>query len=50
VHSLQIEINRDLYMDERVIARSAGFERVRAAMAGMIELLAGSATPEFLKA
>ncbi|WP_374631077.1 N-formylglutamate amidohydrolase [Ferrovibrio sp.] len=50
VHTLQIEINRDLYMDERIIAHSAGFERVRAAMSGMIELLAGSATPEFLKA
>lgn len=50
VHTLQIEINRDLYMDERSIARSAGFERVRAAMAGLIELLAGSATPDFLKA
>jgi len=49
-HTLQIEINRDLYMDEENIARSAGFERVRAAMTGLIELLAGSATPEFLNA
>ncbi|MBP7670472.1 MAG: N-formylglutamate amidohydrolase [Ferrovibrio sp.] len=49
-HTLQIEINRDLYMDEQKIERNAGFERVRAAMTGLIELLAGSATPEFLSA
>jgi len=50
VQTLQLEINRDLYMDEAAIARNAGFERVRAAMTGLIELLIGSATPEFLKA
>ncbi len=49
VHTLQIEINRDLYMDEREISQAVGFERVRAAMTGLIELLAGSATPDFLK-
>jgi len=46
--TLQIEINRDLYMDEAVIIRSAGFGRVQAAMAGLVELLVGSAVPEFL--
>ncbi len=47
-HSLQIEINRDLYMDEERIEHGPGFERVRAAMTGLIELLAGSAVPDFL--
>lgn len=47
-HTLQIEINRDLYMDEALIQHGPGFERVRAAMTGLIELLAGSAVPDFL--
>jgi N-formylglutamate amidohydrolase len=29
VHALQVEVNRSLYMDERALTRSAGFERVR---------------------
>lgn len=49
-HTLQIEINRDLYMDEARIVPHAGFERVRAAMTGLVELLIGSAAPEFLNA
>lgn len=47
-HTLQLEINRDLYMDEERIAKAAGFERVQKAMTGLIELLAASATPDFL--
>ena len=35
-HSLQIEINRALYMDERTLARNDGFERVHAALARLI--------------
>ena len=46
--TLQLEINRDLYMDEAQIVKSAGFSRVQRAMTGLIELLIASATPEFL--
>jgi len=37
VHVLQIEINRGLYLDERRIARTAGFERLRKDMQQLIE-------------
>ena len=40
VHALQIEINRALYMDERLIERSAGFERVREEMSAVVAALA----------
>jgi len=40
LHALQIEINRALYMDEASYQRSAGFERIREAMAGLIGGLA----------
>ncbi|QDO96822.1 N-formylglutamate amidohydrolase [Ferrovibrio terrae] len=46
--TLQLEINRDLYMDEEKIVKSAGFARVQRAMTGLIELLIASATPDFL--
>lgn len=49
IHTLQLEINRDLYMDETAIVKSAGFGRVQKAMTGLIELLAASATPDFLR-
>jgi N-formylglutamate deformylase len=49
LHTLQLEINRDLYMDESRITKSAGFIRVQRAMTGLIELLIASATPDFLK-
>jgi len=49
IHTLQLEINRDLYMDEGKIAKSVGFDRVQKAMTGLIELLISSATPDFLK-
>ena len=35
-HSLQIEINRRLYMDERGVEKTAGFERLRADLEGLI--------------
>lgn len=40
VHVLQIEINRALYLDERRIARTEGFETLRQAMARLIARLA----------
>jgi N-formylglutamate deformylase len=40
VHALQIEIARDLYMDEARFERSAGFEAVRADLSTLIEALA----------
>jgi N-formylglutamate amidohydrolase len=39
-HALQIEINRDLYMDERNYRRKPGFARLAADMAALIEHLA----------
>ena len=39
VHVLQIEINRALYLDERRIARTDGFEGLRKAMTSLIERL-----------
>jgi len=40
VHALQIEIARDLYMDEARFERSAGFEAVRGDLSNLIEALA----------
>lgn len=48
IHTLQLEINRDLYMDETQIVKSVGFDRVQKAMTGLVELLIASATPDFL--
>lgn len=39
-HSLQIEINRALYMDERTLAKNDGFERLRADLGRLIGQLA----------
>ncbi len=39
VHVLQIEINRALYLDERRIARTDGFDRLRESMLILIEKL-----------
>lgn len=38
-HSLQLEINKRLYMDERTRTRHAGFETLRAHLRGLIEAL-----------
>lgn len=38
-HSLQIEINRRLYMDERTLERGPGFERTRDLITGLIAAL-----------
>lgn len=40
VHVLQIEINRSLYLDERRIARTQGFDALRQAMTKLIARLA----------
>ncbi|HEX6958793.1 MAG TPA: N-formylglutamate amidohydrolase [Ferrovibrio sp.] len=50
IHTLQLEINRDLYMHETKIAPAGGFARVQSAMTGLIELLIASAVPDFLNA
>ena len=39
-HSLQIEINRRLYMDEVSLARTAGFGALQADLVRLIEALA----------
>ena len=49
VHALQIEINRALYMDESVIRRSAGLQRLAAELSGVIAAL-GALEPGHLKA
>ncbi len=40
VHTVQIEINRALYMDEATLMRRAGFAKVRADLRGVIQALA----------
>ncbi|MDA0239777.1 MAG: N-formylglutamate amidohydrolase, partial [Proteobacteria bacterium] len=42
VHALQIEINRELYMDEILIEKTAGFAPLAEQMTGLIEALADS--------
>lgn len=49
-HALQIEINRGLYLDERSMARTAGFERVRADMTRLVEALCAARLQERLAA
>jgi N-formylglutamate amidohydrolase len=39
-HALQIEINRQLYMDETVIARASGFQSLRSDLARLVAALA----------
>jgi N-formylglutamate deformylase len=38
-HSLQIEINRKLYMDERSLALNEGYELLKASLRSLVELL-----------
>jgi N-formylglutamate amidohydrolase len=52
-HSLQIEVNRGLYMDEEKIEKAAGFQdlkrdidRLLAAVAGFVEQQAAAILPE----
>jgi len=43
-HSLQVEVNRKLYMDERTREKSAGFEKLRADIGGLLGAVAAYAT------
>jgi len=43
-HSLQVEVNRKLYMDERTREKSAGFEKLRADIGRLLEAVAAYAT------
>lgn len=40
LHALQVELNRALYLDERTLERTRGFDRVRADMSKLAETLA----------
>ena len=42
-HSLQVEVNRRLYMDERTRSRIAGFEELRSNLSKLLEHVAGYA-------
>lgn len=42
-HALQIEINRALYVDERTLERTNGYQRVRADMSRLAEALSAAA-------
>ncbi len=39
LHALQIEINRSLYLDERKVERTSGFDRVRRDMGRLVQVL-----------
>ena len=45
-HSLQIEVNRGLYMDEEKIERNAGFDELKANLNRMIRVIAGFAADQ----
>jgi N-formylglutamate deformylase len=45
-HSLQIEVNRRLYMDERTRAKSAGFEELKARLDRLLAVIAQYATAQ----
>jgi N-formylglutamate amidohydrolase len=40
-HSLQIEVDRALYMDQKTLEKLPGFDRLRADLAGLVEAIAG---------
>jgi N-formylglutamate deformylase len=42
-HSLMIELNRRLYMDEETLEKNAGFARLQEELTGLITALAGFA-------
>lgn len=41
-HALQIEVNRALYLDERSLERTSGFQRIRADMSRLAEALSAA--------
>lgn len=40
-HSLQIEVDRSLYMDQKTLEKLPGFDRLRADLASLVEAVAG---------
>jgi N-formylglutamate deformylase len=40
-HSLQIEVDRSLYMDQKTLEKLPGFDQLRADLAGLVEAVAG---------
>jgi N-formylglutamate amidohydrolase len=40
-HSLQIEVDRSLYMDQKTLEKLPGFDRLRADLAGLVEAVCG---------
>jgi N-formylglutamate amidohydrolase len=48
LHAVQVEINRRLYMDERSLARTAGFDRLRSDLAHLASELAEAFDAGFL--
>jgi N-formylglutamate amidohydrolase len=40
-HSLQIEVNRKLYMDEATLTKNEGFARLKANLGTLLQALAG---------
>ncbi|MGE0259431.1 MAG: N-formylglutamate amidohydrolase [Alphaproteobacteria bacterium] len=40
-HSLQIEVDRSLYMDQKTLEKLPGFDRLRGDLAGLVEAVAG---------
>ncbi len=46
-HALQIEINRGLYMNERTLQRSSGFDALADDLARFSAELIGDARPQF---
>jgi N-formylglutamate deformylase len=45
-HAVQVEIDRSLYMDERRVEPSAGFEDFRRLLAGVVARLTAIGRPE----
>ena len=48
-HSLQIEVDRRLYMNQKTLQKSDGFEQLKADIAHLIEALRGFANPRRLE-
>ena len=48
LHSLQIEVNRCLYMDEQSLQKTAGYDRMRADIARLAADLAAAFAGGFL--
>ena len=46
-HSLQIEVDRALYMDQKTLEKTRGFGRLQADITSMIEALKGFTSAQF---